>query len=57
MPTSYDNCIKEVNRKIKTVKIKKTFKCTKEGKKSNRGSKRCKTSAYAICSKLRKNAK
>jgi len=44
MPKKWDSCVKQVKKKIKSGKLKKTYKC---------GKKRCKTSPYAICSKLR----
>ena len=45
MPLKYDRCVKEVSKKIRRGKIRKTY--MKEGK-------RLKTSPYAICSRLRK---
>lgn len=40
MPKKFDSCIRQVNKKIKSGKIKRTYKC---------GKKKCKTNAYAIC--------
>lgn len=53
MPKKYDDCVRNVRRKIKQGKQPKTYKCTKDGKPSKRGSKRCKTNPYAVCSRLR----
>ena len=53
MPKKYDRCVRDVRRKIKSGKMKKTFKCNAEGKPSSRGTKRCKSNPYAICSKFR----
>lgn len=53
MPKKYDSCIKKVKSKIKRAKIGKTYKCDSKGNPNPRGKKRCKTSAYKICSYLR----
>lgn len=53
MPKKYDRCVAKVKKKIAKAKIGKTYKCDINGKPNPRGKKRCKTSAYAICSKLR----
>lgn len=42
MPKKYDRCMKEVKKKIRSGKLKKTYKC---------GRKRYKTNVYAICSR------
>jgi hypothetical protein len=39
-PEKYDSCVREINKKIKQGKIKKTYK---------KGKKRIKTNPYAIC--------
>ena len=46
MPKVWENCVKDVKKKIRKGKIKKTY--LKKGK-------RMKSNAYAICSKLRGN--
>ena len=43
--SKYDKCLKDVRHKIKKGKISKTYKCGKEI---------CKTSEFAICSRLKK---
>jgi len=40
MDKKVDECVREVKKKIKQGKIKKTYKC---------GRKKCETNAYAIC--------
>ena len=49
MPKKLDDCVKEVNRKIKSGEINKTYKCDSQGNSNKRGKKKCKTNAYAIC--------
>jgi len=44
MPKKYDRCLKDVRKKIKQGKIKKTYK--RKGKKY-------KTSEYKICANLK----
>lgn len=44
MGKKYDSCVKQVDKKLKQGKLKKTYKC---------GNKRCKTNSHAICNKLR----
>lgn len=44
MPKKFDDCVKEVERKILEGKIKKTYK---------KGGKTIKSNPYAICSHLR----
>lgn len=46
MPKKYDSCIRDVKKKIKSGKIKKTYKC---------GKKKCKSNPYAICNKVKFN--
>ena len=48
MATKYERCKKEVKKKIKDGKIKKTYKCDSSGKANNRGKHKCKTSEFKI---------
>lgn len=54
MVTKFERCKKEVKKKIKSGKIKKTFKCDAQGKPNKRGRSKCKTNEFAICSGLRR---
>lgn len=55
--TNFEKCKKKVKVKIDKGEIKKTFRCTKDGKASKHGKHRCKTSEFAICQRLRKTKK
>ena len=53
MGKKYDDCVKDIQEKIKSGEMKKNYKCDSKGKPNKRGKKRCKSNAYKLCSRIR----
>lgn len=54
MPKKYDSCIKQVKQKIKSGKLKKTYKCDTKGNPNKRGKKRCLSNPFKLCSRVKR---